>query len=59
MARDMNDMPVGETVESVSVQPLTGAIRAAYDAPFAEPAYKAAALGRVITDLLARQYAGG
>lgn len=43
-AVDLEDMPIGETVESVSVQPLAEKVRTAYDAPFPGPAYKAGAL---------------
>jgi len=42
--RSANDLPIGEVVAGVSVTPLSASVRAAYDAPFPTPAFKAAAL---------------
>lgn len=38
------DLAVGDTVAAVCVNPLPDAVRAAYDAPFPEPCYKAGPL---------------
>lgn len=38
------DMPVGDIIASVAVQPLPAEVKAAYDAPFPDASYKAAAL---------------
>ncbi|MEQ8802205.1 haloalkane dehalogenase [Haliea sp.] len=42
--RVATDLPIAEVVAGVCVAPLSDAVRAAYDAPFPTPAYKAAAL---------------
>lgn len=42
--RVATDLPVADVVAGVCVAPLSAAVRAAYDAPFPTPAYKAAAL---------------
>jgi haloalkane dehalogenase len=40
----MDDLPVGDIVNGVCLTPLSAEIKAAYNAPFPEPSYKAAAL---------------
>ncbi|MFO7551517.1 MAG: haloalkane dehalogenase [Haliea sp.] len=42
--RVATDLPIADVVAGVCVAPLSAAVRAAYDAPFPTPAYKAAAL---------------
>lgn len=44
LTRNLTDLPIGETVSSVAVWPLSSEVRRAYDAPFPDPSYKAAAL---------------
>jgi len=44
LVRAMDDMPVGAIVDGVCVNKCSAQIIAAYDAPFPEPGYKAAAL---------------
>jgi len=44
LVRSMEDMPVGAIVDSVCVKSCSDQVIAAYDAPFPEPRYKAAAL---------------
>ena len=42
--RVATDLPIADVIAGVCVAPLSAAVRAAYDAPFPTPAYKAAAL---------------
>lgn len=51
--RDARDLPVSDIVAGVCMQPLSAAVRAAYDAPFPEPAFKAGPL--VFPSLIPRE----